>query len=67
MAPYHAFWAQAGEILAAGFRARGRRRARLRVAIALALGFDTHRTLTSDQGLTDDEAAELMVRLVEGC
>ena len=65
MAPYHAFWEQAAETLAAAWRLRGRRRANLKAAIALALSFETHRTLTRAQQLSDEQAIELMVRLVE--
>jgi hypothetical protein len=63
MAPYHRFWRDAVETLAAVWRVRGRRRASLRAALALALGFETHRILTREQHLTDEEAIELMVRL----
>ena len=35
------------------------------VAIALALSFETHRTLTREQQLTDEQAIELMTRLVD--
>ena len=65
MAPYHAFWDDAAEILAAPWRLRGQRRSNLKAAIALALSFDTHRTLTREQHLTDEHAVELMVRLVD--
>lgn len=62
MAPYHAHWERAADVLVAPWRARGRARTALRAAIALALDFETWRTLTSN-GLGDREAAELMVRL----
>lgn len=65
MAPYHAFWDRAAETLAAAWRLRGRRRSNLKAAIALALSFETHRTLTKGQHLTDEQAIELMTRLVE--
>lgn len=65
MAPYHRFWDEAADTLAAAWRLRGRRRVRLRAAIALALSFETHRTLTRGQGLTNGQAVELMVRLAE--
>jgi len=66
MDPYHAFWDRAAETLAAAWRLRGRRRANLKAAIALALSFDTHRTLTREHRLTDDQAITLMTRLAEG-
>lgn len=65
MAPYHAFWDRAAETLAAAWRVRGRRRSNLKAAIALALSFETHRTLTREQHVTDEQASELMARLVE--
>jgi hypothetical protein len=65
MAPYHGFCDAAAETLTAAWRARGRRRSRLRAAIALALSFDTHRTLTREQHLTDDQAIELMIQFAE--
>ena len=64
MAPYHAHWARAADTLVAPWRARDRRRDLLRAAIALALSFDTWRTLTRDQRLSDGQAVELMLRLV---
>jgi AcrR family transcriptional regulator len=66
MAPYHRFWDSAAEALTEAWRPRGRRRSSLKAAIALALSFETHRTLTRDQRLTDGQAIELMLRLAEG-
>jgi AcrR family transcriptional regulator len=63
VAPYHAHWERTADVLAAAWRARGRRRTVLRAAIGLALSFDTWRTLVHEQGLTDDQAVELMLRL----
>jgi AcrR family transcriptional regulator len=52
--------------LAAGRRLPGSRRAPvLRAAIGHALAFHTWRSLTREQGLSDDAAVELMCRLVE--
>jgi AcrR family transcriptional regulator len=65
MAAYHAFWDRAAETLARAWRLRGRRRSNLKAVIALALSFETHRTLTREQQLTDEQAIELMTRLVE--
>jgi AcrR family transcriptional regulator len=65
MAPYHRFWDDAADVLTQAWRVRGRRRVSLEAAIALALSFDTYRTLTQEQHLTDDQAIELMVRLAE--
>jgi AcrR family transcriptional regulator len=63
LAPYHAHWARAVDILAAPWRLRGRRRALLHAGITLALTFDTWRTLIHEQRLTDDQAIELVLRL----
>jgi AcrR family transcriptional regulator len=66
MAPYHAHWAHAADVLVAPWRARGRRRTLLRAGIAVALSFDTWRTLAREQGLDDDRAVEVAARLA-GC
>jgi AcrR family transcriptional regulator len=63
MAPYHAYFQHAVEVLAAPFRARGTRRTLLRAGMALAVSFDTWRTLTREQGLSDNQAVELVLRL----
>jgi AcrR family transcriptional regulator len=65
MAPYHGFWDDAADALTAAWPVRGRQRANLKAAIALALSFETHRTLTREQHLTDKQAIELMIRLAE--
>src|SRR5712691_7894793 len=63
VAPYHRHWRQAAGILLEPWPLRGRKRTLLRAGIALALSFDTWRTLTREQGLSDGQAAELMLRL----
>jgi AcrR family transcriptional regulator len=65
MAPYHDFWDKAAEALTAPWRLRGRRRSELKAMIALALSFDTHRTLTHEQQLTQGRSIELMLRLAK--
>jgi AcrR family transcriptional regulator len=67
MAPYHAHWQDAADILSAPWRLRGSRRTMLHAAIALALSFDTWRTLTQEQGLSDDQAIAVMLRLTRDC
>ena len=67
MAPYHAHWQHAADILSAPWRLRGSRRSMLHAAIALALSFDTWRTLTQEQGLSDDQAIAVMLRLTHDC
>ena len=51
--------------LAAGRRLRGRRAQYVRAAIGHALAFPTWHSLTREQGLTGDDAVELMCRLVQ--
>jgi AcrR family transcriptional regulator len=61
--PYHALWERASDVLLEPWRARGRRRVLLRAGIALALSFETWRQLVPEQGLSDDQAIELVSRL----
>jgi AcrR family transcriptional regulator len=63
MAPYHAHWERATDVLLAPWRTRGQARDRQRAAIALALSFDTWRTLVRDQGLSRRDAIEIAMRL----
>jgi len=50
----------------AGRHLRGRAARRTRAAIGHALALPTWRSLTHEQGLTDDDAVVLMCLLVEG-
>ena len=54
----------ARDTLMAGRGARGNKRRRLRAATGHALALTTWRSLAHEQGLDDDEAAQLMCRLV---
>ena len=54
----------ARDTLMAGRRARGDKRRRLRAATGHALALTTWCSLAHEQGLDDDEAAQLMCRLV---
>jgi AcrR family transcriptional regulator len=63
MAPYHTHWQHAADTLTAPWSTRGKRRTLLHAGITLALSFNTWRTLVRDQGLTDEQAIELAVRL----
>lgn len=63
-APYHQFQAAIAEILIRGRGLRGKARNRVRAAIGHAISFRTWQQLTSDGGLSDEDAAELMRRLV---
>lgn len=64
MAPLHQFFEAIVEILMRGRGLRGRRRARIRAAVTHAIAFRTWRQLTGEQGLSDEDAADLMRRLV---
>jgi len=66
MEPYHAHWRHAAEVLLAAWPPAARRGARLQAAVALALSFDTWRLLVHEQGLSDKQAADLMLRLTSG-
>jgi AcrR family transcriptional regulator len=63
---FHQYMSDAREELLRGRAARGRRREETRAAIGHALAFPTWRSLTSEQGLDDEQAVELMCRLVAG-
>jgi AcrR family transcriptional regulator len=64
VAPYHAHWQRAAAVLAAAWPPAARRSALLKAALALALSFQTWQLLVRAQRLTDDQAVELMMRLV---
>ena len=63
-APYHQFMAIATEILARGRGLRGNAAKRTRAAIGHALAFGTWQDLTEARGLDDQQAVDLMARLV---
>lgn len=63
-APYHQLMEAITEILMRGRGLRGKARDRTRAAIGHAIAFRTWQQLTEDQGLSIDEAADLMHRLV---
>ncbi len=62
---FHGYLGSIQDDLAASRGLRGRRAQYVRAAIGHALAFSTWRSLTREQGLSDDAAAELMCRLVE--
>lgn len=64
MAPWWDYLREAAAALSAGWGAGRDRQHRLRAAVGHAVRFGTWRSLT-DEGLTDDEAVELMAELVE--
>ena len=63
-APFHQFLDLAAGVLMRGRGLRGGARARVRAALGHAVAFTTWQELTGQQGLEDDDAAELMRRLV---
>jgi AcrR family transcriptional regulator len=63
MAPYHAHWRRAADVLLAAWPPAARRDTKLKAAVALALSFDTWRLLVREQGLSDKQAIALMLRL----
>lgn len=62
-APTLRYWAEVRTLLDRGWTARGRRRALLRATIGHAIAFQTWRSLARHEGLDDQQAADLMVRL----
>ncbi len=64
-APYHQLLATMTEILTRGRGLRGKARDRVRAAIGHAISLRTWEQLTGEGGLGDEEAAELMRRLVD--
>jgi hypothetical protein len=67
MQDYHDHWRAAADVLSSAWRVRGRERSLLRAAIRHAIIFPTWHSLIRDQGLTDDQAVELMHRLTCDC
>lgn len=65
-AGYHGYLGAVRDMLMRGRALRGRRRDEVRAAVGHALAFTTWRSLTREQGLTDDQAVALMCTMVEG-
>jgi AcrR family transcriptional regulator len=63
-APMFEHWGVMRDVLTRGWGARGRRAGRLRAAIALALELGTWRSLVRQQGLSDEEAIDVMARMI---
>ena len=63
---FHAYLAQARDVLLQGRRLRGNARRRVLAATGHALDFRTWRSLTREGDLADAEAVDLMCRLVAG-
>jgi AcrR family transcriptional regulator len=64
MRAYHEHWRRAADVVAAAWRLGGRRRTLLRAAVGHALAFPTWQSLVRGQGLTDQQAVEVALRLV---
>lgn len=62
--PFHQFLESIADLMLQGRGLRGRARGRTRAAIGHAVAFSTWQELSAVQGLTDQDAAELMRRLV---
>lgn len=67
VAPYHAHWQKAADILVEAWNMKGQQKKLLSAAILLAVSFDTWRNLIQEGGITDDQAVDLMVRLTCAC
>jgi AcrR family transcriptional regulator len=65
-AGYHGYVAAARDLMMGGRSLRGRRREEARAAVGHALAYTTWRSLTREQGLTDDQAVALMCALMKG-
>lgn len=59
------YFAAVSDVLMAGRRTRGARRRRTHAAIGHALSFETWRSLVRGQGLSTDDAVDLMVKLAD--
>jgi len=64
MEPYHAHWNRAADILAEPFMPSDEDRPILQAALALALAFETWQLLVDKHRLSDDQAVELVTRLI---
>jgi AcrR family transcriptional regulator len=64
LAGYRAYLATATDELMKGRRPRGQAAKRMRAAVGHALAFTTWQSLAREQGLDDEQAADLMCRLV---
>ncbi len=61
--PYDAHWREAAAVVATAWDEAGKNDSALLAAIELAMRFETWQFLTAAKGLSDDEAAALMMRL----
>ena len=61
--PFIEYWQTVREVLNRGWKTRGHKRHLLRAVIGHATAFETWRSLTRQEGLDDNDAAETMVSL----
>ena len=61
--PFIEYWQTVREVLNRGWKTRGHKRHLLRAVIGHATEFETWRSLTRQEGLDDNDAAETMVSL----
>ena len=61
--PYRRLWRAGGGVLAAPFGLTGEAALRLRAAVNFGLSFEAWRALVREEGLNDDQALDLMLRL----
>lgn len=66
LAPLVAYWEEVRESLLPGWPQGGATGRAVRAALGFALDFQTWRSLTGGQGLTDGEAVDLLVEMVAG-
>ena len=64
MAPFGAFWAYVRDSVAQGFASNRKVDPLIPAAIGHAVAFSTWRSLVQNQGLSNDQATSLMVRMV---
>lgn len=62
MAPYHDHWRRVAQVLAQPWPVPGA--PMLKASLALALSFESWRLLTRGQGLSEEQAIELMLRMI---
>jgi len=67
MAPYHAHWRGVAKVLEEPWSSAARSSPSLKAALALALSFDTWHLLVRTQCLSNDQAIDMMLQLVQNC
>jgi AcrR family transcriptional regulator len=65
MEPYHGYWRKAADILLDAFSEPMRNDRKLKAGLVLALQFETWQVLTQQEELSDADAVDLMMRLLQ--